>query len=1198
MNIIVLLVFFCFIAYLFLGISLYCSDRKSGVGRLFLAISVSLSIWAIAYTFMFSAPDSHDAMLWRRLSTFGWAGLFSILLHFFLVLTKQRTILSKKWVFPVIYLPAIVFLYVFTSESWMVSTSMIEIGGVWGFMFAQNQYWFWVFIAYCLVILMSIVILTLNWDEHSTFFRHRSKSRIVAILIIIVCVLGFATDGFLPALGVYYFPPLAILFCFFPMLGVWFALKRYRIVLVSPEVLSSDILRNLSEGILLIDIEGKIKHANQSALKIIGCSEDNIISQPLTKIFPNIDIGFPIPAKPGSDYLKNQHKVTVLNASDRPFPVDFSATLLFDNWGDSYGLICSFQDVSGRIHAEEMLNRERERVYFEQLFDIAPVGIVLLNDDDQVVDCNSEFTRLFQYTKEEATGKKINDLITPDYLKDEASNITNSVFNGQSVYKETTRKRKDGQLVEVALIGKPFGVKPGQITIYGIYQDITERKKAEKELKRHLLFQELAVMISSRFAATSNVDATIDISLAEIGHFVKADRAYLFLINKDGITVSNTHEWCAPGVLPQKDNLQQLSTDLIPWWMAKLHRNEAILVDDVALMPAEAAVEEQLLESQDIKSLLVLPVHIGRKLAGFIGFDYVNEYLALANNDLAILKVAAEVIGHSLERVQFRDALMQERDLLQALMDNIPDAIYFKDTQSRFTRINKALANVLGIAAAEEAIGKTDFDYFNKEHAQHTFEEEQKLFLEGTPVIDELDRFRTLAHWQWMSATKVPLRDADKKIIGMVGISHDMTEFKRIEDTLRSREGFLSHLNKITSLALKSSTSSGFYQFLADQLLELFSSDISFITLWDEESHKTIPMAASGLAGENYFSLSILPGEVTMTESVIAARKPIVVEDVYNTPYVCRRIADLFPTKSMLALPLLVDDLNLGAVLIGFSTPHKFTDEEIDYGTIAANQIALVVAKTNMVDQLIENEQNLMKLHAEKDKLFSIIAHDLRSPFTSFLGLTELMADSSMELTYEEMREFAQAIQKSASGLYQLLENMLEWSRLQGGYVEFTPGTVDLHELVNHNFDSLKAAALRKEIETIIDIPADFIIQADQNMIRSLTGNFISNAIKFTPRGGKVTVAARHTEDGWVQVEVEDTGIGVPEETINNLFRIDMKIATQGTEGEPSSGLGLILCKEFVEKHGGKIWVESQVGKGSKFVFQIPGNLQTNGGYP
>ena len=234
-----------------------------------------------------------------------------------------------------------------------------------------------------------------------------------------------------------------------------------------------------------------------------------------------------------------------------------------------------------------------------------------------------------------------------------------------------------------------------------------------------------------------------------------------------------------------------------------------------------------------------------------------------------------------------------------------------------------------------------------------------------------------------------------------------------------------------------------------------------------------------------------------------------------------------------------------------------------------------------------QNEQ-LQKTNAEKDKFFSIIAHDLRSPFNSFLGLTQLMAEDLPNLTMAQVQDLAVSMSKSANNLNRLLENLLQWAQIQNGAIAFKPELVHLG-LVAESIEMILESAKNKGIDIEISIPDEIEVFADSNMLQTIIRNLVSNAIKFTSKGGKVSLTAKAISDNNIEISIKDTGIGMSSELVDNLFRIDVKTNRQGTEGEPSTGLGLLLCKEFVEKHGGKIWVESEEGKGSTFHFTIPG---------
>lgn len=235
-----------------------------------------------------------------------------------------------------------------------------------------------------------------------------------------------------------------------------------------------------------------------------------------------------------------------------------------------------------------------------------------------------------------------------------------------------------------------------------------------------------------------------------------------------------------------------------------------------------------------------------------------------------------------------------------------------------------------------------------------------------------------------------------------------------------------------------------------------------------------------------------------------------------------------------------------------------------------------------------KNEE-LIKLNTEKDKFFSIIAHDLRSPFNSLLGFTELLEKELPTMSRDQIQKIVVTMRKSATNLYALLENLLEWSRLQRGLITFNPEPMLLMPKVLAETAMVIESANEKEIEINYDIPEDLKVYADENMLSGILRNLASNAVKFTPKGGKVTISAKSL-DHTVECSLRDTGIGMNRQMKENLFNMDVNTSRKGTEKEPSNGLGLILCNEFVEKHGGKLWVESEEGKGSTFYFTIPYN--------
>ena len=242
--------------------------------------------------------------------------------------------------------------------------------------------------------------------------------------------------------------------------------------------------------------------------------------------------------------------------------------------------------------------------------------------------------------------------------------------------------------------------------------------------------------------------------------------------------------------------------------------------------------------------------------------------------------------------------------------------------------------------------------------------------------------------------------------------------------------------------------------------------------------------------------------------------------------------------------------------------------------------------------QIEQKNKELATLNAEKDKFFSIIAHDLRSPFNGLLGLTILLEDEMSTMTQDQVQKIVVILRKSATNLYSLLENLLEWSQLQRGFITYSPEPILLMPKVLSETELLMVSANKKEICLNYAIPEGLIVVADENMLGGILRNLTSNAVKFTQPGGTVTIAAKTISSQWVEVSVKDTGIGMNKEIVGNLFKLDKDSKRRGTDNEPSTGLGLIICKDFIEKHGWKLWVESEEGIGSTFYFTLPYNAE------
>lgn len=267
----------------------------------------------------------------------------------------------------------------------------------------------------------------------------------------------------------------------------------------------------------------------------------------------------------------------------------------------------------------------------------------------------------------------------------------------------------------------------------------------------------------------------------------------------------------------------------------------------------------------------------------------------------------------------------------------------------------------------------------------------------------------------------------------------------------------------------------------------------------------------------------------------------------------------------------------------------------VDYVTKPFNALELLSRiKTHL--KLKTALEELKQANDTKNKFFSIIAHDLNNPVAALLMNAEMQHLNYDNHTPEERRQMSSEMYYSAIRLSELVDNLLDWSRTQLNRIEFRPQTFNLARFIKENMDHIRLSLERKAIQLNLELDENSSMTADTGMLGTVLRNLVSNAVKFTPRGGEIQLEVENNGNETV-FSVQDNGVGINQDDVGKLFRIDVQHKTKGTENEKGTGLGLVLCREFVEKHGGRIWVESSPGTGSRFSFSIP-NLSgmTQGG--
>ena len=539
------------------------------------------------------------------------------------------------------------------------------------------------------------------------------------------------------------------------------------------------------------------------------------------------------------------------------------------------------------------------------------------------------------------------------------------------------------------------------------------------------------------------------------------------------------------------------------------------------------------------------------------------------------------IIDDISSKKEMEEVFRLNQQFLETLMDNSPDSVYFKDITGRFIKVNKTTVRKLGSEKEEDVLGKTDFDFFDDEHAQNAFDDEQEIIETEIPLlaIDEKETWPD-GKVTWGSTSKLPYYDANGEIIGTFGITRDITKQKELEKIQWAQF-------KISEAANTTPDMDTLYRIIHDVIKELMPAKNFYIALHDQETD---------LISFPYFIDEFDPTPKTrkfgngLTEFVIKKGEVILLDKENGENLINSGRADLIGTiqSIWLGAPLIIDDKIIGVITVqDYADTSKYGEEEKNILMFVSGQVAQAIQRKSTQEKLTQSSEALKLLNATKDKFFSIIAHDLKNPFTTLMGFSDMLLHEYHEMDDAEKLKFITAIRDSSKFAHKLLENLLDWSRAQTGSIEYKPKEFNICELIESNIKLLEFMASNKKIDLEFSANKEIKVFADHEMIDTVLRNLITNAIKFSGRNKKIITDCVYV-DKFVQISIVDQGIGMDEKQIDELFRLDVNHSTHGTEEEKGTGLGLILCKEFIEKNGGKIWVESKPNIGSKFHFKIP----------
>jgi len=820
--------------------------------------------------------------------------------------------------------------------------------------------------------------------------------------------------------------------------------------------------------------------------------------------------------------------------------------LLVGTWGAQ-------SDITASVHTTNELKLREDK--FRTIFEQSPLGLLHFNEKGEIIEVNDYFVKMMGSSREELIG-----FSSLKHAGDKAMRtaVRDMLTKGSAFYKGEYKSTTGGKITPMKVWLKGIRNQSGKI-IGGtaILEDISlqvedEKKLRESEEKYHTIFNSIN---EGLFIHDRNTGAIVDANQ-------KGCEMYGYSFEEIvKIPVSQLSENKTPFTQKEATN-----------YIKKAQR------------------KPQFFEWH------------ARKKDGSLFWVEVNMRLGEVSNIKRVIVTVRDINKRKNAEEELKISEIRYRQLVHSLQDPI-----IVHSLGKFVFVNDAAVKLAKGKKYSDLIGKNVIDFVHPDYREFAIKrminsgnvlpiaEEKFLALDGTVIDIEVSGSRLL--YKGKPATQLIIRD--------------ITEQKR-------KEKIQAALYKISQASVNAVDLKHFFEKIHMIIKSLMPAENLYVALYDKKNEMlTFPyfvdefdeVVPEGTAVGNGF-----------TAFVLRTGKSLIIDRKKEDELLKKGKIEIVGADSKIWIGII---LKYQKEIIGVLALQDYHNESV-YGenekqilTFVSEQIAQAIVKIradqinkkylmdletakNEIEyaakQLREvnselklSEEKLKETNANKDKFFSILSHDLRSPFTALLGYAQLLEEAFDTLSEEEKILSISSLHKTARNIFELLTGLLEWSRTQTGRMEFEPEKLELHKIAAETISVLDMNAAAKKIKLINRLNSRSFAVADRNMVRTIIRNLLSNAIKFTKENGKIEITGK-TVKNLMQITVSDTGVGMRKDDIDMLFKIEEHHTTLGTNHEVGTGVGLILCKELVEKNGGKIWVESKISEGSKFIFTLRKN--------
>jgi len=846
------------------------------------------------------------------------------------------------------------------------------------------------------------------------------------------------------------------------------------------------------DGVLIFDVSGHVRDANPAALTLLGYPRAELLRLSAGDLVgPELDWIAEL-----ARLLREEHwegDVTFRTKGGASVPVEVRAKAMAGPEGSLY--VAFLRDLTQRQHLEQEL-RASEAKYRSLVEHLPAVVYTLANDEQQTTTYfGSQFEALTGVSPEEALEQSRRqpwiDFVHPDDRARvmEVERLSESL--GTPFRSEHRIVRSDGSYVWIRDECVAVHDEAGELVGWqGVYLDISERKAAEDALAAS----------EARFR-TAFENAPIGMALVHPdGSFLLGNRALCMMLgySEDELLSTTFQEITHPDDL--EDDLAQM---------------RRALAGELATYSLEKRYIRR--DGQTI---------------------WVRLISSLLRDEAGAARYFIAQIEDITERRAAEIALADERDLLQTLMNQLPDAIYVKDKASRFVRLNPPATRTLGIEDPTEALGKTDFDFFPEGLARRFFAEEQQVMTTGEPLLNRLEPQSEDEEGIWWLTSTAPVRDATGAIVGLVGSGRDITERLRTEKALQESEArHRALLAAMPDMVFRFDRAGTYLDYKAERVTD-----------------PAVPL-----------------------------------KDILG-----RRVAEVLPSDVANLLEATIERVlasgDIETIEYTLEVSGNSRDFEARVVPVGPDEVVAVVRDVTERNQInTDLRAALEAAHAANRatrQFLAMMSHELRTPMQAIMGYAELLLAGPQNSLTPEQVEDVQTIRRGASRLVDLVKQMLDLSRLEAGQLELTATAVALPPVIEEVRQGVAPLAAAKDLILRIEVPAALpLVVGDEMGLCQILLNLAGNAVKYTDQG-EIRIGAKRLE-GEVAVTVSDTGIGIAPDVLPHVFDEFRQVHGGTTRKYDGAGLGLTIAKRLAERMGGRLSVASQPGTGSAFTLHL-----------